>query len=93
MGERSRARRGEQRYSAFDEAVKEATDAVVAKYTDGEDADVDGIEGYVVEGRVLERELLRDTVEMVVGMIEEESEFDRHTPGPIVEPAEEETNT
>lgn len=76
---------GEQQFSAFQDAVEASIDDIIEIHTD-EEADVDGIEDPIVEGRILDRDLLRETVEMVVSMIEDESEFDRHTPGPIVEP-------
>ncbi|ERJ07478.1 hypothetical protein HLRTI_000521 [Halorhabdus tiamatea SARL4B] len=79
---------GEQQYSSFDEVVDEAIDTVIEEQVDAEDADVDGFDGFVVEGRALNRDLLKETVDMAVDVIEDSSEFDRHTPGPIVEPAQ-----
>jgi len=78
---------GEQEYAAFDDALAKAAADVLDHYADA-DADVDGVEGYVFEGRVIDAELLTATAELVTEEIEAAVDFDRDEPGGLVEPVD-----
>ena len=74
------------RYASFDDAVEEAARDVIAHYAD-EDALVDGVDGFVFEGHVVDVETLADASEFVGAVIEDEVPgLDlRDQPGGLVE--------
>lgn len=74
----------DQQWSAWQTCLDEAAGDVLEHYAD-EDADVAGIEAPVFEGVPVGAEELADAAEEVVAMVEQEVEFDRHEPGPLVE--------
>jgi len=78
---------GDQQYASFQSVIEDTAVDVLDYYAD-EDAEVEGADGFVFEGRIIDEGLLAEAAHQVTTMIEEESEFDRHEPGAIVEPVE-----
>lgn len=74
----------DQEWSAF-EAVVDATAVDVLSYFEDGDAHVEGVDGLVFEGYVVDEADLVTQALGVTELIEEHADFDRHEPGALVE--------
>lgn len=75
---------GEQQYAAFADVVDETVADVLDHYAD-EDAEVEGVDGLVFEGRVVTEDVLAETVGLVVDELEAATEISRDEAGPMIE--------
>lgn len=80
-------RPGRQQWSHFEDALADAVDDVLEHYSD-DDADVEGVDGLVFEGREVDEEILTEDALRVTETIEANAEFDRNNPGGLVEQAD-----
>ena len=78
---------GRQEYGHFEQALEASVADVIDHYRD-EDADVDGVDGYVFEGRVVTEELLREIAADLTETIVELGGVHRDQPGGLVEAVE-----
>lgn len=78
----------DQEWSAFEPVVEQTAADVLACFDDG-GAQVVDVDGYVFGGYVVDETDLVTQALGVTELIEDNSDFDRHEPGALVEPVEE----
>lgn len=74
---------GEQQYGAFEHALSDAASDVIDYYAD-EDGDIDGVDGHVFEGRVVEEDNLVEWASVATEKIVDAGGLDRDAPGGLV---------
>jgi hypothetical protein len=77
-------RAGNQEYSHFEQALAASVTDVIDYYRDDE-ADVDGVDGYVFEGRVIDQDSLVDIAADLTEVIVDLGDVDRDASGGLVE--------
>jgi hypothetical protein len=76
---------GAQEWGAYEQAVEDAAADAIAHYAD-EDADVDGVDAPVFEGRAIEEAALAEAALRVTRIVEDHApHVDRNEPGGLVE--------